>query len=63
MSKRKEIMAQMVVAIIALPAVMIFNDNAATVEYNIIGFAYALVMTKAYRYILPGWIVDYIQKI
>lgn len=62
MSKRKKILAQAILLVLVVPAVMIFNNDPEVMHYNIIGMAYAVLMAKIHRHILPGWVVDYIHS-
>lgn len=62
MTLTKKITAWTVAMFLAIPAIMVFNDNYDTVYYNFIGLAYCWLIAKIHRYILPQWMVDYFHE-
>ena len=62
MTRTKKIITWIVVTIIAIPALMVANNNYDAVHINFIGLAYCWIMVKIHRYVLPKWMVDYIHE-
>ena len=60
MNTTKKIITWIVVTILAIPAILIFNDNEETIYYNFIGLAYAWLMVKISPLFLPTWMIDYL---
>lgn len=62
MTLKRKIITWTLVAILSVPAFLVFNDNEETVYINFIGIAYAWLTVKIHRYILPQWMVDYLHE-
>lgn len=60
MSKSKKTLAWLVVAILAIPALAIFNDDETNFYLNFFGLAYAYFIVKLAPHILPMWMVEYL---
>lgn len=63
MALKRKILAWAFVTALAIPAVMVFNDNADAVHINIIGLAYTYFMTKYAEQIVPQWMRDYFSSL
>lgn len=48
---------------VAIPALMLLNDNADAWYLNLIGVAYIYAAVKVVQKIVPGWMVRYIEDI
>lgn len=62
MTLRRKIIAWTMATILAIPAILVFNDNEETVAYNIGGLAYCFLLIKTARRILPSWMIEYFRK-
>lgn len=62
MTLKKKIIANLIVLMLAIPAIAIFNDSEEMVWVNFLGIAYAVLMVKIAPYFLPTWVVDYFKS-
>ncbi len=62
MSIKRKILAEIIMIVLAAPACMIFNNDYEAIHYNIIGIAYAYLMVKIHRLIIPKWVMDYLRS-
>lgn len=62
MTLKRKILAWAIVTLIALPAFMVFNDNAETSYINLIGLAYAFLMARYGGRLIPHWVRECLES-
>lgn len=62
MTTKRRIIAWTIATILSLPLVMIFNMDIEKLHINLIGIAYAFLLSKYASRVLPGWMVEYFTE-
>lgn len=62
MTTARKILAWALIALIALPAFMVFNDNAETSYINLIGMAYVFLLARYGGRLLPQWVMECLKS-
>lgn len=60
MTPKRKIITWVLMAILALPALMIFNESD-NININLIGFAYACVAFLTVPRVIPSWMLAYLK--
>jgi hypothetical protein len=63
MSTKKKIIAHVVAGMLAIPALLIFNNDPTRPYLNVIGFVYAWAVVRFAPSILPKWMMDYFEAL